>query len=152
MVPSWTGQDGRGADYSGGMKVTASSDWRDDIPFETPTLVADLVPGEPARCSVCGAASAPLARTELWAVKHRHPNQHAGYIRFYCLLHRPEPRRAPVEPVAAPVRRAPRARAESTAPARRPVSLDAAPRAMCPDCFVEVSATGECGMCGRQVA
>jgi hypothetical protein len=35
---------------------------------------------------------------------------------------------------------------------RRPASPDAKPRAMCPDCFVEVSATGMCGMCGTQVA
>lgn len=132
------------------MKVTASSDWRDGIPFDTPVLVSDLVPGEPARCSGCGADAAPHARTELWAVKHPHPNQHAGYVRFYCLAHRPAPRRAPPEPPAG--RREPRARSERAAPARRPVSTDAAPRAMCPDCFVEVSAAGECGMCGRQVS
>jgi hypothetical protein len=141
-----------GADYAGGMKVTASSDWRDDIPFETPTLVADLVPGEPARCSGCTADAAPHPRTELWAVKHRHPRHHAGYVRFYCLAHRPEPRREPVEQPRPAARSRSAARPERTTTPRRPAVTDAAPRAMCPDCFVEVSATGICGMCGQQVA
>jgi hypothetical protein len=35
---------------------------------------------------------------------------------------------------------------------RRISHIDGKPRAMCPDCFVEVSATGLCGMCGTQVA
>ena len=66
------------------MKVTATSDWRDAIPFETPVVVADVVPGEPTRCSVCGGDSVLLPRTDLWAVKHRHPNHHAGFVRFYA--------------------------------------------------------------------
>ena len=130
------------------MKVTATSDWRETIAFETPMIVAAVVPGDPARCSVCGGASELLPRTELWVVKHRHPNQHAGYVRFYCRSHLPAIERPP-----APVEtRRSAARAERTAAVRRTPSIDAKPRAMCPDCFVEISATGVCGMCGTQVA
>jgi hypothetical protein len=129
------------------MKITSTSDWREEIPFETPMIVASLVPGEPTRCSVCGGDSQLLPRTELWAVKHRHPNQHAGYVRFYCRPHLPVVEKpAPVET------RRTVARAERAATVRRATSVDPAPRAMCPDCFVEISATGVCGMCGRQVA
>ena len=127
------------------MRVTATSDWRDGIPFETPVLVADLLPGEPTRCSVCGVNSDLLPRTELWAVKHQHPNHHSGHVRFYCRTHLPVIRRP------APVTSAQPKRRESRPPVRRPAPADAAPRAMCPDCFVEVSATGVCGMCGQQV-
>lgn len=129
------------------MKITSTSDWREEIPFETPMIVASLVPGDPTRCSVCGGDSALLPRTELWAVKHRHPNQHAGFVRFYCQAHLPVVEKAvPVET------RRTIARAERAAAVRRPTAVDAPPRAMCPDCFVEISATGVCGMCGRQVA
>lgn len=134
------------------MRVVQSSDWRDEIPFDVPAPAAEAAPGAPTRCFTCGVAGDPLPRTELWVVKHRHPNHHAGYVRFYCSAHTPA---APAPPaVVAPVRparsskpRAPRAEA----PVRRPAPSDTV-RAMCPDCFVEVSATGECGMCGRQVA
>ena len=129
------------------MKITSTSDWRNEIAFETPMIVASVVPGDPTRCSVCGGDSQLRPRTELWAVKHRHPNQHAGFVRFYCQAHLPVLERvAPVET------RRTAARAERAAAVRRPAAVDAAPRAMCPECFVEVSATGECGMCGRQVA
>ena len=70
------------------MKIVASSDWRDAIPFDTLVLVADVVPGEPTRCFTCGADSEPRERTELWAYKHRHPKNHDGYVRFYCAEHR----------------------------------------------------------------
>lgn len=129
------------------MKITSTSDWREEIPFETPMSVASLVPGEPARCSVCGGASELRSRTELWAVKHRHPNQHAGFVRFYCQPHLPV-----VQKVAPVETRRTVARAERAASGRRTPPIDDAPRAMCPDCFVEISATGECGMCGKQVA
>lgn len=134
------------------MKITASADWRDAIPFETPVIVSEYVPGEDTRCSVCGPDSELLSRTELWAVKHRHPNQHAGFVRFYCLEHRPE-----IAPVLAPVEtrsatRAPRVRAERVAPARRPPLAVDRVRAMCPECFVEVSAKGLCGVCGNSIA
>ncbi|MET0672865.1 MAG: glucose-6-phosphate dehydrogenase [Microbacterium pygmaeum] len=126
------------------MKITDSSDWRSGIPYDTPTLVADLVPGDPTRCAECGADSAPRDRSELWAVKHRHPNNHSGYVRFYCrehvpLFQRPKP---VIEQRAA---RRPAAR-------RAPAAVEHAPRAMCPDCFVEVSAAGTCPMCGNTVA
>lgn len=135
------------------MRVVQSSDWRDEVPFDVPTPAAEAAPGDPIRCFVCGAGSAPLERTELWAVKHRHPNHHAGYVRFYCSSHAPA---APAPPPAvAPVRasrRPPSPRApRPEAAVRRPAPSDTV-RAMCPDCFVEVSATGQCGMCGRQVA
>jgi hypothetical protein len=129
------------------MKITSTSDWREEIPFETPMIVASLVPGDPTRCSVCGGDSELRPRTELWAVKHRHPNQHAGFVRFYCKPHLP----VVEKPVPVETRRTV-ARAERAAAVRRPSAVDAAPRAMCPDCFVEISATGVCGMCGRQVA
>jgi hypothetical protein len=129
------------------MKVTATSDWRDAIPFESPMVVAQVVPGEPTRCSVCGGESALLPRTDLWAVKHRHPNHHAGFVRFYCAAHLP----VIAEPAAPLGRKRPPARLERQPAARRPAAADAPPRAMCPDCFVEISATGVCGMCGTQV-
>ncbi|MGW9585787.1 glucose-6-phosphate dehydrogenase [Microbacterium sp. NPDC055455] len=128
------------------MRIVASSDWRDAVPFETPVLVADVVPGEPTRCFTCGADSAPLARTELWAFKHRHPKNHDGYVRFYCATHVPQAQRRP-EPATTP---ATRARASRPAAERRPAKpvIPERQRAMCPNCFVEVSATGECGICG----
>ncbi|KRA23815.1 glucose-6-phosphate dehydrogenase [Microbacterium sp. Root61] len=131
------------------MKVVASSDWRDAIEFDTPMPVAEIAPGDPARCTGCGSESDALPRTELWAVKHRHPNDHGGFVRFYCAEHVPV-FEAPVVPVevqrAAPAKKKePRA-----APMRKPTPIaDRPPRAMCPDCYVEVSATGVCGMCGR---
>lgn len=128
------------------MKVVSSADWRGAIPFETPMLVADLVPGDAVRCFACGMQSEPLERTELWAYKHRHPHNHDGVVRFYCRPHTPEPPRR-VEPVAPA--RAPRARAERTSvPRKAAPTLDAPTRPLCPDCFVEVSAAGVCGMCG----
>jgi len=134
------------------MKIVASADWRDSVPFENPVLVADIVPGEPTRCFTCGADSEPLPRTELWAFKHRHPKNHDGYVRFYCSYHVPA---AVVVPE--PVQAAPAARAKSPSrpAAERRVAKPVIPerlRAMCPNCFVEVSATGECGMCGWTAA
>lgn len=128
------------------MRIVASSDWRDAIPFESPVLVADVVPGEPTRCFACGASSEPRPRTELWAFKHRHPKNHDGYVRFYCAAHVPQVAR----PMAAPgvVRGSSRTARE---PAQRRSPRPSAPekqRAMCPNCFVEVSATGACGICG----
>lgn len=130
------------------MKVVSSADWRRSIPFDSPMVVADLVPGEATRCFTCGLESQPRPRTELWAYKHRHPIHHDGYVRFYCSVH------VPVVTESAPVaansvragRAAPRERA---VPVRRAPSIDEKPRAMCTDCFVEVSATGVCGMCGK---
>lgn len=134
------------------MKITATSDWRGALSYDVPVLVADVVPGDPTRCALCGLDAAPLERTALWAVKHRNPKNHAGIVRFYCLAHRPEPPRQ-VEPPVAPARaaRAPRAagsRARTTP--RAPVAEKAAP--VCPTCFVEVPATGVCGMCGERIA
>ncbi|WP_243074199.1 glucose-6-phosphate dehydrogenase [Microbacterium sp. SS28] len=135
------------------MKIVASADWRDSLPFETPVLVADLAPGDDARCVGCGADSEPLPRRELWAVKHQHPKHHGGFVRFYCAQHKPAP--AP-RPVAASVSTAPgraprRTAAERPAPVRRPTAPQDRVRAMCPNCFVEVSATGACGICGTQI-
>ena len=139
------------------MKIVASSDWRDGLPFDKPVRVADVAEGEPARCFSCGADSAPLDRTELWAVKHRHPKNHSGYVRFYCSAHVPASRAA-TAPTTTPARRgaAPRAQRRPT-PERRPAprrvsAAEPIVRAKCPDCFIEVSATGECGMCGQRVS
>lgn len=126
------------------MKITASSDWRDSLPFDAPTPVADIAPGEDTRCSVCGGESAPRPRTELWALKHRHPTDHAGYVRFYCADHLPVIQRKPAAAASA-------ARPERRTAPRRPMPSDAPMRAMCPDCYVEVSAKGLCGMCGTQL-
>lgn len=128
------------------MRIVASSDWRDAVPFESPVLVADVVPGEPTRCFACGGDSEPLPRTELWAFKHRHPKNHDGYVRFYCAAHVPKVERRP-EPAVAPGSRAKSARPASERRPGKPV-VPERQRAMCPNCFVEVSATGECGMCG----
>lgn len=144
------------------MKIVSSADWRDAVPFETPIVVNDVVPGDPAHCAICGTDSEPRERTDLWAVKHRHPKHHDGYVRFYCADHVP----APQEPTLAaatvtPARKQrPAARTSRTVPARqvrtpavrRTALVDEAPRAMCPDCYVEVSALGVCGMCGSQIA
>lgn len=134
------------------MRITRSSDWRDALSFDMPFRAADVAPGEPARCAACPGDADALPRTDLWAVKHRHPTNPAGFVRFYCAAHTPK---APARPVAA----AAPARA-SRAPRREPARRETIPkrqaptdivRAMCPDCFVEVSATGECGMCGQRV-
>jgi len=129
------------------VKIVASSDWRDAIPFDTLVLVADVVPGDPTRCFTCGGDSEPRPRTELWAYKHRHPKNHDGYVRFYCAEHRPVIERR----VAASVPPS-RGGSRSSRPSgeRRPAkpTVPERQRAMCPNCFVEVSATGECGMCG----
>lgn len=130
------------------MKVAASSDWRDTIAFDTPTLVAELSPGDPARCSVCGADSELRPRTDLWAVKHRHPKHHSGHVRFYCREHaatfsRPSTPDPPTARVASRGERRPAVR-------RAPVVEKQAQ--ICPDCFVEIPPTGVCGMCGRPAA
>ncbi|WP_194397202.1 glucose-6-phosphate dehydrogenase [Microbacterium atlanticum] len=131
------------------MKIVASSDWRDAIPFDTLVLVADVVPGDPTRCFTCGAGSEPLPRTELWAYKHRHPKNHDGYVRFYCAEHRPVIQR-PAPAMAAPGVRSASRSSSRPAAERRPAKpvVPERQRAICPNCFVEVSATGECGMCG----
>jgi hypothetical protein len=135
------------------VKIVASSDWRDSLPFETPLLVSSLAPGEPTRCATCGTASEELSRDELWAVKHRHPNNHAGFVRFYCAAHVPEVRHPEPEP-APVVKRAstPRAQSPRAAATRRADVAGDRPRAVCPDCFMEVSAKGLCGNCGAQLA
>ena len=134
------------------MKIVSSSDWRDAIAFDVPVRVADVVPGEPTRCVGCGPDGALFDRTELWAVKHRHPKHHGGFVRFYCADHKPEP--APTAPASVEPRKArasaPRAERRTATPKPTPVT-DRPMRAMCPDCFVEVSAGGVCGMCGAQV-
>lgn len=128
------------------MKVAATSDWRDAVAFDTPVVVADLSPGEPARCSVCGGDSALRDRTELWAVKHRHPKHHSGHVRFYCGEHVPEVKLPPT--TAAPRSGRAAARSEPRAAARRVPAVEKE-RAICPDCFVEIPPTGVCGICGR---
>lgn len=131
------------------MKVESSADWRKRIPFETAVVVADVVPGDPTRCFACGTAAEPLDRSELWAFKHRHPNHHDGFVRFYCRPHVPVVTRPePVVTVRAKRSSPRRATGERTTAPRRTVP-DEKPRAMCTDCFVEVAATGICGMCGK---
>lgn len=122
------------------MRVVASSDWRDGLPFDQPVVVSDISPGEDSRCFVCGADSELRPRTELWAVKHRHPKNHSGYVRFYCAEHRPAPPRP--EPV---IERRP---APRRSPSRSAAAVVERPRAICPNCFVEIPPSGACGICG----
>lgn len=132
------------------MKITRSADWRDALSFDTPVRADGVLPGDDARCAVCGPASTPLPRTQLWVVKQRHPHDPAGTVRLLCDAHRP------AAPVAVVASAAPAGRASGAAPRRRTtVRQPARPErvaAVCPDCFVEVPATGVCGMCGRRVA
>ncbi|MDD7962969.1 glucose-6-phosphate dehydrogenase [Microbacterium thalli] len=132
------------------MRIVDSADWRDRLTYETPYRVAEVMPGDAARCASCPADAAPYDRDHLWAVKHRHPTNHGGFVRFYCEAHVPE-RKLPAVPVvrAAPARRSTPRSAASRTP-QTPAASDVV-RAMCPDCFVEVSATGECGICGNRV-
>lgn len=139
------------------MKIVASADWRDSIPFDTPMIAAEVAPGEATRCAGCGAGAAAFSRENLWAVKHRHPNNHAGFVRFYCAEHVPARKVEPVEPAAPAKRRAPRATANRASTPRAPSSRTATapedrPRPVCPTCFVQASATGVCGMCGDPVS
>jgi len=127
------------------MRITESADWRDALPFETPIVLDTVLPGEPARCAGCGPDVDPRPRDELWAYKHRHPNDHAGYVRFYCATHVPAARRAPAPPAAA-VRKE---RASRPSPARRTPAQPERVAQLCPNCFVEVPPTGVCGICGH---
>lgn len=124
------------------MKFAGTSDWRDAIAFDTPMIVADLVPGDPARCSACGELR---DRSELWALKQRHPHHHDGYVRFYCREHVPKIQRREEPPAQG---RRPAARGERAPAARRSTPVAEKQRAMCPNCFIEVSAAGVCGVCG----
>ncbi len=143
------------------MKITESSDWRDSLPFETPRPLADVVPGDPARCVGCGPQTPLHSRDRLWAVKHRHPNQHAGFVRFYCDLHVPKDAPTPLPAsTAGRIPGSPRSRTPQTAARRTPSRPSLArptppadrPRAVCPNCWIEVPSTGVCGGCGTAVA
>lgn len=134
------------------MQIRTSSDWRDALPFETPVLASEAMPGEASRCARCPADVPPKDRTELWAVKHRHPNNHAGFVRLYCVEHRPAVAPPPV--VSAP----PSARTRKSTTPRAPRSPRATPSApervaaVCTNCFVEVPPSGICGVCGEPVS
>lgn len=129
------------------MKITNSSDWRDALPYETPLRASEAVPGDSTRCATCGPASDVRERQDLWVVKHRHPNNPAGYVRLYCLEHRPVAVVRP-EPLTA---KAIRARRMTTPRAAAAPSIPERAAVLCPDCFVEVPPTGACGMCGQRV-
>jgi hypothetical protein len=138
------------------VKIRASDDWRGTLAFETPVLAADVVPGDPARCSGCPVGTAPHPRTELWAVKHRHPNNHDGDVRFYCAEHVPAFEK-PVVAEAAPAKakrtaRVPGAPRSTTERAERRPPVVERPRPVCPTCFVEIPPTGVCGICGEPFA
>ena len=134
------------------MQIRNSSDWRDALPFELAVAAAEAVPGDPTRCAGCGPDSEPWPREALWVVKHRHPTNPAGFVRYYCTDHKPTPTLAP--PVSAPERARRAASAARTASPRKAAAPKIPEReaALCPDCFVQVPATGVCGMCGQQVA
>lgn len=133
------------------MRVTSGSDWRDGVPFDTPMALAGVAPGDPARCSVCGPGSAPVSRERLWVVKHRHPNDHGGFLRFYCDDHAPAAAAAGAAQAPETVR-AKRAAAPRLPRPPRPAPAAEKPRAVCPDCFIEVPPTGVCGSCGALVS
>lgn len=137
------------------MRIADSADWRNGIPFETPVLADTVVPGDPARCVACGPDADPLERTSLWAYKHRHPKNHSGFVRFYCRAHTPAPPRAPAAPETGRRSGTRGTGSRATSPLRESVRRsvpDEAPRAVCPDCFVEATAAGVCSMCGNPVA
>ena len=133
------------------MKIRTSSDWRDALSFDTPLRAEDAVPGEPTRCATCGPGSELHEREDLWVVKHRHPNNPAGFVRFYCLEHRPVVAPRP-EPAPAKAPRARRAPSSSSSTRVAAPTIPERPAVFCPDCFVEVPATGVCGMCGQRVS
>ncbi|GAA3911604.1 glucose-6-phosphate dehydrogenase [Microbacterium invictum] len=128
------------------MQIRTSSDWRDALPFDTPVRADEAMPGEPARCAACPVDEPARDRADLWAVKLRHPNNPAGFVRLYCGIHRPLPRRMTPEPEG-------RARRQRSAAPRKPAapSIPERPAVLCPDCFIEVPPSGLCGMCGQQV-
>ncbi|QAY60427.1 glucose-6-phosphate dehydrogenase [Microbacterium protaetiae] len=146
------------------MKITRTSDWRDALAFETPMIADTVMPGEPARCVTCGVETEPLPRTQLWAVKHRHPHDPAGSVRLYCAAHAPKAA-APVASAAAAASATQSAHDRGTASAPR-TPRAAAPRAhraavpkpvekpdvVCPDCYMVVAPSGICGVCGQKVA
>ncbi|MEN2740423.1 glucose-6-phosphate dehydrogenase [Microbacterium sp. X-17] len=134
------------------MRIVEGADWRDELAFDQPVRVSEIAPGGPARCAECPSDAALLPRDELWAVKRRHPTRHGGYVRFFCATHRPAPP-APAPAATAPGRKPARrepVRRERTTASRASAVADT-PRAVCPNCFVEVPATGVCGMCGERV-
>lgn len=130
------------------MQIRTSSDWRDALPFDTPLQASEVVPGEDSRCARCPSGSAPLPRTELWVVKHRHPNNPAGFVRFYCLAHRPAV--AAPRPASAPAARARSRPAPKPRTSRTPSAPERA-ASVCTTCFVEVPPSGICGVCGEPV-
>jgi hypothetical protein len=132
------------------VKFAGTSDWRDAIPFDSPVIVATVVPGDPARCSGCGADAPLRPRTELWALKQHHPHHHDGYVRFFCREHLPAVRSS--APPAEIRRERTAARAERAPSTRRSPVVDEKPRALCPNCFIEVPGSGICGVCGEKVA
>lgn len=68
-----------------------------DLPPETPLPLTDIDPdggaladyGSHAYCSRCGKNSTRLARTELWAVRHKTREDNKGIVRLYCRDHLP---------------------------------------------------------------
>lgn len=131
------------------VQIRNSSDWRDSLPFELAVAASDAVPGDATRCAGCGPDSEPWPREALWIVKHRHPTNPAGFVRYYCADHKPVAKVAPAS-AAAPAR-PPRTRAASTPRKAAAPIIPERPAVFCPDCFVQVPATGVCGMCGTQV-
>lgn len=151
----------------------------DQIQLERPYPFAEVDMREEALCTDCGVESYPWPARELMTIAHRHPKRPEGHWRIYCPEHfaeRPEPGEdgyipelAPKAPKA-PKRRtaAPRASARSAdgaadaaspraaraaapkAPARRGVE-DEKPMPVCPNCFVSVSLTGVCSICGEAI-
>lgn len=135
------------------VQIRNSSDWRDALPFELPVSAAEAVPGDATRCSGCGPTSEPWPREALWVVKHRHPTNPAGFVRFYCAEHKPAAKMAPAAAAAPERARRTRAAAGSPAPRKAPAPIIPEREAvLCPDCFVQVPATGVCGMCGARVS
>lgn len=68
-----------------------------DIPPETPLPLTEVDSdggkyadhGPHAYCSQCGKKSARLARSELWAVRHKTREDNKGIVRLYCRDHLP---------------------------------------------------------------
>jgi hypothetical protein len=68
-----------------------------DIPPETPISLTEVDPdggryadhGSRAYCSQCGKKSTRLARSELWAIRHKTRPDNNGVVRLYCREHLP---------------------------------------------------------------
>jgi hypothetical protein len=82
-------------------------------------------------------------------VKHRHPTNPAGFVRFYCSDHKPAAKLAPAAAAPERARCGTRAAAGSAALRKAPAPIIPSACRALPDCFVQVPPRR--GMCGAHV-